>query len=148
MEGCACACLHRRLQLLTGELWPSPDLGLEAREVGRRKSREEPGPTPATGAQGRSEQTGWGAGVRGPSGHVACGGLPLSSEAQESPSWQGARGRTQPARRGHLLSLAPASPRGPGGCREEAVSLDPSRVQGAAGRPGQLLPPASESSTR
>lgn len=72
----------------------------------------------------------------------------LSSEAQESLSWQGAQGRTQPARQGHLMSLASASPRGPGGCREETVSLDPSRVQGAAGRPVQLLPPSSESSTR
>lgn len=79
-EGCACACLHRSLQLLRGELWPSPDLGLEAREVGRCKSREGPGPTAATGARGCSEQTGWGAGVRGPSRDVACGGLPLQAQ--------------------------------------------------------------------
>lgn len=45
----------------------------------------------------------------------------LNSKAQESLPWQGAPGRPQPARQGHLLPPAPAIPRGPeevrgGGC--------------------------------
>lgn len=72
-------------------------------------------PRPATGAYDvmltadrrghRCERPQQGGGRRWPTS--------LSSKAQESLPWQGARGRPQPARQDHLLSPAPAIPSGP-----------------------------------
>lgn len=89
------------------EARPVPSLGLEARPVRWKESREELGLTDCHWSPG-SEWRGWGAGVRGPEqGYGSRPHASVISETQESLPWPGARGRLLPAPQGHLLSLAP-----------------------------------------
>ena len=64
---------------LRGEPWPSPDLGLKARERGmQKKSRgARLHGLPLEPTMQCSQQTGGGTGVRGPNREVAGGGRPL-----------------------------------------------------------------------
>lgn len=116
---------------------PVPSLGLEARPIRWKESREELGLTDCHWSPG-SEWRGWGAGVRGlEQGYGRRPHASVSSEAQESLPWPGARGRPLLAPQGHLLSLAPtpSQPWRHGGAERRPFPWTPAGCRlGPAGR--------------